>query len=82
MTSFSAKCACCGLVLLGVAAAIEHESICPRDAYCKALPPELTHGPHDQHRPGGPQQIRQLVVAASTASAPDSTGFIFRPGAR
>jgi hypothetical protein len=67
MSSFPTKCACCGLVLLGAISAIEHETICQRDEYCKVLPPEMTHGPHDQQRPLSPRALT-LAVASSTSS--------------
>jgi hypothetical protein len=76
--NFSGKCACCGLILLSVAAAVEHETVCPRDAYCKALPPHLVHGEHHQQKPFSPGHQRVVANVVSTSVTPD-LGIAFWP---
>ena len=45
-----------------------HSDLCDVRELCRAVVPELTHGPHNDHRPGQPPQQIQ-VSAISTASS-------------
>jgi hypothetical protein len=78
MRSFTGKCACCGLALLAVAPVLEHESMCPRGAYCRALPPEQPHGEHKDQRQ--PSQHRMLETLTSSTASVSSTlsSFIYK----